>query len=346
MTALGRIELKRLYATGPDGGAYPADAALGLGGYLTVQALRMVTLAGVRQSFAKAQQLLSELCGWTLDDEAIRLATHAEARRAADERPAREDATRFAQASGAIELPVDAGKVNTRGGWRDVKVGLFIRRKPGEPATPAQWSDRELPSPTIRTVIAAIEDSEAFAKRLRGEADRLNATTATDVTVLGDGAEWIWNLADEVFPQAAGVLDVYHALEHVSDAAKAVWGDGTAATLAHTDAARRALIAHGKAGFECWLAAAFPTVPDGVAADPLIAAAAYLAKHPTRLNYAERLAAGASIGSGAVEGAIKQLVNYRFKRTGARWNVENVGPLVELLALSETPDWNTLWTAA
>ena len=79
---------------------------------------------------------------------------------------------------------------------------------------------------------------------------------------------------------------------------------------------------------------------------PLPDAAAYLAKHPTRLDYAERLAEGRSIGSGAVEGAVKQLLNLRRKRTGARWKVEHVGPLVELIALSETPEWDAVWTAA
>jgi hypothetical protein len=31
-----------------------------------------------------------------------------------------------------------------------------------------------------------------------------------------------------------------------------------------------------------------------------------------------------------VEGSIKQLVNLRLKRTGARWRVEHVGPLAHL----------------
>ena len=107
-----------------------------------------------------------------------------------------------------------------------------------------------------------------------------------------------------------------------------------------------ALLTAGKPGVEGWLARAVAEVPPGVALDPLIALAAYLAKHPTRLNYAQRLAAGRSIGSGAVEGAIKQQVNLRLKRTGARWRVEHVGPLVELRALSHTPNWQDLWTAA
>lgn len=105
------------------------------------------------------------------------------------------------------------------------------------------------------------------------------------------------------------------------------------------------MIAGGKVGVERWLAAAIAVVPATVSADPLVGLAAYLAKHPTRLNYAERLAAGQSIGSGAVEGAVKQLVNVRLKRTGVRWCVEHVGPLVELIAVSETPDWNAFWIA-
>jgi hypothetical protein len=78
----------------------------------------------------------------------------------------------------------------------------------------------------------------------------------------------------------------------------------------------------------------------------LYALAAYLGSHPTRLDYAGRLAAGRSIGSGLVEGSIKQLVNRRLKLTGARWRVDHVGPLVELAALIDTPDWPALWSAA
>lgn len=346
LTALGRVRLTRAYATGPDGGSFAADATLGVDGYLTTQARRLATLAGVQRSFAKAQQLLAEMCGWELDDETIRQVTHAAAKQAQSQRGERGDAMRFAQASGTIEVPIDAGKVNTLDGWKDVKIGLICKREAGEAATPAEWDDRELPAPTIRTVVAAIEDSDQFAQRMRTEADRLNATVADAVTVLGDGAEWIWNLAADVFPQAQGVLDVYHALEHIGDAVKAVWGDGTDAAHTQRELGRQAVLAHGKAGVERWLAEAFTLVPTGVCADPLLDLAGYLAKHPTRLNYAERLAAGQSIGSGQVEGAVKQLLNLRLKRTGARWSVPHVGPLVELIALCDTPEWQTFWMAA
>jgi hypothetical protein len=346
MTAVGRIRLGRQYVTGPDGGCYPVDAVLGVDGYLTAAAARMAVLAGVRQPFAKAEQLLAELSGWDLDDDTIRRATHAAAAGAAAARDERGDAERFAAAPGVIEVPIDAGKVNTTGGWRDVKVAVFAKREAGAPAAPAEWATRPLPAPAVRSVVAAVEESELFTARVRAEADRLGGTTAGDVTVLGDGAEWIWTLAAEVVPQAGGVLDVYHALEHVAGAAKAVWGEGTVATARQLEAGREALLSGGKAGLERWVGEAFAAVPAGCATDPLLELAGYAAKHPTRLGYRERLAAGRSIGSGLVEGGIKQLVNLRLKRTGARWRAEHVGPLVELIALADTPDWQPFWATA
>jgi hypothetical protein len=89
----------------------------------------------------------------------------------------------------------------------------------------------------------------------------------------------------------------------------------------------------------------FAESPAGSDGEPLRALSAYPASHPTRLGYADLLARGRSIGNGMVEGAIKQLVDRRMKRTGARWRVEHVGPLVELVALADQPEWHHLWAA-
>lgn len=347
MTAFGRVRFTRLYASGaPDGGGYPADSALGVDGSLSLQARRLATCAALGKSFARARRTLLEFRGWTLGEETIRRLAHAEAKRAGAERAERADAGRFAGAPGEIEVPIDAGKANTLEGYRDAKSALFCERLAGRAATPDEWDLRRLPAPSIRLVVAAVEDSERFGERVLAGAIRLGAAADNCLTALGDGAEWIWNLAADCFPGAAGVLDVYHALERIAGAAKEVWGEGSEAAKTHAEAGRRALVAGGKAGVERRLAATAAGVPEGVPTGPLLGLAAYLAKHPTRPGYAGRPASGLSIGSGAVEGAVKQLVNLRMKRTGARWKVEHVGPFVELLALWETPDWEGLWIAA
>ena len=297
----------------------------------------MAVFAGTRDSFAHAQQALRELCGWHLDDDVIRRLTHATARRATSDRDTRADAGRFTRAPGVVEVAIDAGKVNTDTGWRDIKLAVFGKREAGEPAGLDQWDERELPAPSVRTVVAAIEEAETFAGRVRAESDRLRVTTTSDVAVLADGAEWIWNLGADVFPRAVGVLDAFHAIEHVAGAVEAVWGADTPAAAERIGTGRRTLLGGGKVGIERWIAGRFGELPAGATGEPLIDLAGYLLKHPTRLGYAARLAAGRSIGSGLVEGSIKQFVNRRLKQTGAKWKVRHVGPLVELAALIETP---------
>ena len=58
-------------------------------------------------------------------------------------------------------MQIDAGKVNTGTGWRDVKLAVFAKREAGPPATPDEWADRDLPAPTARAVVAAVEEAAA-----------------------------------------------------------------------------------------------------------------------------------------------------------------------------------------
>ena len=94
-------------------------------------------------------------------------------------------------------------------------------------------------------------------------------------------------------------------------------------------------------------AALTATLGDAAAQDRLAAAAGptlnYFAGHRDRLGYAVRLRRGQVMGSGLVEGTIKQRVNLRMKRTGARWQAAGVGPFVELLALTDSPEWAEHW---
>ena len=135
----------------------------------------------------------------------------------------------FAEAAGDVEFQTDAAKVNTTGGWRDMKIGIFARRERGEPATPAEWDDRYLPAPTTRAAFAAIEAIDDFAPRWTEWAARLEIEDLTTITVLGDGAEWIWNAATRQFGGCHQLLDIYHAAEHIGTAAKRLFGEGAAA---------------------------------------------------------------------------------------------------------------------
>ena len=116
MTAMGLITVQRTYFSccGCKDGGYPLDQRLGVNGFLTRQATRLACRAGAQHSFAEAEQLLEDLCGWHISDECLRQACHEEARRIAEwqeKNPAAVAA--FPKAKGEVEFQTDGVKVNT-----------------------------------------------------------------------------------------------------------------------------------------------------------------------------------------------------------------------------------------
>jgi len=305
----------------------------------------MACRAGVADPFRKAELLLTELAGWSVDADTLRRRCHEQAAAAA---AAREQRTAlpetFAAAVGERELHLDAGKVNTvEGGWRDVKVAAFACRRRGEASDPTDAAQRDLPPPAVRAVVAAVEERTAFGTRVEAEALRLGIPLGAGLSILGDGAEWIWNLAADHFHGAAQVLDVWHGAEKLAEAGRQALGSGPELQR-WLHGAKEKLVGDGYAGVCETLVT---PLADAAAQGRLQAAAGevlnYFAGHRDRLGYAVRLRRGQVIGSGLVEGSIKQLVNLRMKRTGARWRVAQVGPFVEFLALAEGPEWREHW---
>ena len=346
MTALGPVAVRRAYFTcfACGLGRHPADAGLGIDGFLTAQAVRLICLAGGQRSFANAEVLLKELCGWRVSDERIRRACHAEADRIEAWRA--DQPAPSGVAGPPTEFQVDATKVNTSDGWRDMKIGVFAWRSCGLPAFPDRWDQRKVPAPTHRFAFAAIEEIDRFGPRWGAWAERLGLKSFERLSVFADGAEWIWNAADERFPGHRGTLDFFHAAQYVAAAAAALFGSGTPESRAWFDAGRKALLGDGWAGVLDHLAPTLggPTSDAGrTAVDELVA---YLAEHTHRLNYRHRLACGEPIGSGLIEGACKQVIGKRMKQTGARWTVPNANRMAELCCLSYSGQWNDYWAAA
>jgi hypothetical protein len=356
MTAIGAIYLGRHHGYCNDCGQpqFPADCLLGLDGWLTCRARSMADRAGLHDPFRQAEVLLHELAGWSIDAETIRRYCHQDAAAARKGRGQRQALPeQFQQAQGQErELHIDAGKVNTPDGWRDVKVAVFACRERGEPSTVEDYEQRDLPELTARSVVAEVEEAEAFRQRCQDEAVRLGVLSKVDgvlvlvagLSVLGDGAEWIWNLAGEIFVGAAQTLDVYHGCEQMAKAGRAALGEEELAQW--LDGARAKLVGDGYAGV-CEVIAGLTAEPETCQRLGTTAAEVmnYFCGQQDRLSYAARLRRGQVIGSGLVEGTIKQRVNLRMKRSGARWLPKHVGPFVELLAMADGPEWSEFWAA-
>src|SRR5262249_27323648 len=243
----------------------------------------------------------------------------------------------FAAAAGDVEFQTDGTSVNTTEGWREMRLSVFAKRRRGEPVTDLDdWDDQRLPAPTARGAVAGHRTRGALGAPWRGAAARLGVRDARAVTVIADGAKWIWNQVERNLPGAAGVLDIYHAGEHIHAAAVALHGEGPPA-WDWAERRRRTLLESGSAGLPAALEA------DGDAAAEL---AAYLGPHAGHTAYRDRLARGQSIGSGMVEGACKTVVGRRLKQTGARWRVRRVERMASLCCVLYGDQWDTYWKKA
>ncbi len=91
--------------------------------------------------------------------------------------------------------------------WREVKVGCCF------------WYDAA--GHAHKRIFGRIEPAEDFGSALRRWADQCGLALAREVVFIGDGAEWIWNIAGRHFndKRMTWVLDWYHWVEHLWEAA-------------------------------------------------------------------------------------------------------------------------------
>jgi hypothetical protein len=331
------VTLRRVYFTCRACGrhGHALDDRLGLDGFLSPHAQRLLCTLGADWSFERCARHLREVAGLVVCDNTVRKACdlHGGLMRAW-QREDPEAARPFREADGDVEFQTDGTCVNTVGGWREVRLSIFARRRRGGPVRdPRDWSEQRLPAPHVRVAAAAIRTSEALGPQWRRMAARLGIASPAEVTVLADGARWIWNEVEKNLPGAAGVLDIYHAGEHLHAAAVALHGPGAAAE-AWYESSRRALLEGGVAGLLGKLGSGSAGVPGLVE---------YLGPHAGHTPYRERLSEGRSIGSGMVEGACKTAIGRRLKQTGARWKVRRLERMAALCCLHYGDQVEAYW---
>ena len=100
---------------------------------------------------------------------------------------------------------------------REAKLGCVFTQ------TTVDERGRPVRDEASTTYTGAIETAEEFARRIYAEAWQRGWSRARRKVVLGDGAEWIWNIAQQCFPGAGQIVDLYHARQHLWDLARKLY---------------------------------------------------------------------------------------------------------------------------
>jgi hypothetical protein len=167
--------------------------------------------------------------------------------------------------------------------------------------------------PGSSSYIATFEPASAFAGLVEAEGICRGAGHVRQLTILGDGATWIWNIASSKFPEATQIVDLYHAREHLHDLARLL----EFMLLDHKDdwlAARLRDLDHGDIDGIGAGARAYPLT--GARKDELDTALGYFENNAPRMRYKWFRSRALFTGSGAVEAGCKAVIGQRLKLSG------------------------------
>ncbi len=359
-TVLGPVTASRAWyhCKACEQGLAPRDAELGLAGDTMSRGLaKMTARAAAAEPFARGSGLLADLAG--VQVSARRMERHAEADGIAAAQVITAQAAAV-KAGAVIPLPpavlpdkmyiaidgtgVPVVRAETEGRpgkgedgrsrTREVKLAcVFTQTRVDDDGYPVR-------DPASSSYLATFQAAAPFGIMMAAEARARGARHVRQLTILGDGAHWIWNLASEHFPEATQIVDLYHAREHLHELGKMLafmLGDTSSEWLAD----RSAELDDGDIDALAAAARVFPLT--GIKAADRDKALAYFETNAPRMRYSHFRSHGLFVGSGVVEAGCKSVIGQRLKLSGMHWTCTGATGILTLRCQQASGRWEEIW---
>lgn len=363
VTVVGRVQVRRAYYhCGPcHAGLVPKDIELDIvGTSLSPGVKRMMGFVGGREPFEDGRTSLKELAGIEVSAKAVERTAEAigeeiEMMTRREAESMRSDkvvpferkpgiGTMYVAMDGT-GVPVVARETEGRSGkgedgkakTREAKLGcVFTQVVANKDGTPVRDENST-------TYVAGIEEASRFGKRIYEEAVRRGVDRAARFVVLGDGAPWIWGIADMHFPGAIQIVDLYHALQRLSEVSKGVYGR-------HTSKWKEWAGLRGEALKQGDVESVLSSLRRLRSRDPeakksVQTAIDYFRTNRERMRYGNFRKAGLFIGSGVVEAGCKTVIGKRLKQSGMWWTVRGANSILWLRCCLLSGRWEDHWDA-
>jgi hypothetical protein len=348
LTAVGTAEVSRPYYWCPDCGAgqFPADRELDIENTeFSPGVRRMQALVGQAAPFDHGRAQMKVLADLEVTAKSVERTAEA-----VGSDIARREQAEIKQAL-QLDLPVVAGEpipilyVQMEGTGIPVvkkETGGRQGKIEGQPAhtrevklgcvfTQTTWDKKGYPirDPDSTTYTGAIETAEAFGRRLYVEACKQGWGRALLRVVMGDGAEWIWNLAALHFPGAILIVDLYHARQHLWEVARRLYPNDEGKRKGWMKFHQKRLLDKGKIEK---LVGALRSLkaPNPEVVEKLPTEADYFERNAERMRYPKFRRQHLFVGSGVIEAGCKTVVASRLKRSGTFWTVRGANAILAL----------------
>jgi len=356
-TVLGPLRLERAYYHCPacGHGFCPRDGHLRIENTSLSPALtRMTGTVGALVSFQEGSALLQELAGVAVDAKQVERTAEDLGQEIA------EDELHHSEPLDALPLPktlylgIDGTGIPLRA---EELTGVPGKREGGAKTREVKlctvWSAESLDAEGIPirdegsvSYSAAIESASipdiakersAFAQRVWRESQRRRFTQAARTATLGDGAPWIWNLVEELFPGTIQIVDRFHAKQHLSELSKALYGP-TSSRAAQWAKRRHEELDRGQ--FRALLTALRRQVARSEEARRCLH---YFQTNRERMRYPEFQTQGLCTSTGVVEAGCKVAIGTRLKRAGMHWTVRGANAIIALRCSKLSGRFQDFW---
>ncbi len=351
LTVLGPVQLNRPYylCKHCSKGQCPVDIELGMAELESSPGVRrMQAVVGSEMPFASGCEPMKVLAGLDVPAKAIERAAEnigaQIARRNAQEIGrakqlvlpvvAKQNIPKMYVLMDGVQVPVVRKETQGRAGriegqpahTRECKLGCVFTQTSVDKEG---WPIRD---PDSTTYVGAIETAEEFGFRLYTEAWVRGWEWATIKVVIGDGAIWIWNLADQHFPGAIQIVDLYHARQHLWKIAAWLHSNDAAAKKLWMTPMKDML---DKGEIEQLVARLREIAAEQILTQPklteeILTEAEYFATNASRMRYPEFRAQGLFVGSGVIEAGCKAVIGSRLKQSGMFWTVRGANDIIAL----------------
>jgi hypothetical protein len=361
LTAVGNVQVSRPYYLCPrcHAGQFPADIELDIENTsFSPGVRRMQALVGQDAPFDHGRQQIKLLADLEVTTKSVERTAEAIGEDIAVGE--RQELQRAKQ----LDLPMVVGKpvpvvyvqIDATGVPVVKKETVGRQGKDGHPArhrdaklgcvfTQTTW-DKEgyaIRDPDTTTYVCAIEIAEEFGKRIYLEAWKRDWSRAALKVVIGDGAEWIWNIADLHFPGAIQIVDLYHARQHLWDLARKLY-------LNQEAEQRRWMMIHQDMLDKGDIENLVPAIRSIDSSNPELAEAIrntanYFETHAQRMRYPEFRRQHLFVGSGVIEAGCKTVIGSRCKQSGMFWSVRAANAILALRCCHINGRFEDYWEA-
>jgi len=242
-------------------------------------------------------------------------------------------------------VPVVKKETLGRKGKQDGQPAHTREAKLGCVFTQTRW-DQEgyaIRDPDTTTYVGAIETAEEFGKRLYVEVWKRGWSRAQKKVVLGDGAEWIWNLAQQHFPGAIQIVDLFHARQHLWDLGRKLYPNDEAQQKRWIRVQQNRLDKGKIEKLVPELRSTQTSNPE--VAEELRKQTEYFQTNAERMRYPEFRKQHLFVGSGVIEAGCKTVIGSRLKRSGMFWTVHGANAILTLRCCQLNGRFEDYWEA-